>query len=336
MKSQLQISYDDIISAENLFIAWKEFLIGKKKKPDVQSFSTSLTNNILQLHEDLANFTYVHGIYEAFNISDPKPRNIHKAIVRDRVVHHAIYRKLYPFFDTIFIPNSYSCRNNKGTHKALARFKQFGLKVSKNNTKTAWVLKCDIQKFFASINHNILLEILGSYIPNKDILWLLRTVVESFNSPITDKGLPLGNLTSQLFCNIYMNELDQFVKHKLKAHYYIRYADDFVFLSNDKQWLLSVISEITTFLENRLQLKLHPNKIFLKPLASGMDFLGWVNFPNHKVLRSVTKRRAIKRMLVHPANETLQSYLGLASHGNAFGFQQELRDLHGLLSDKSQ
>ncbi len=334
MKSKLLIKYKDIISLENLFTAWQEFSAGKKKKPDVKGFGTLLTNNILQLHNELANFTYVHGNYEAFNISDPKPRNIHKATVRDRVLHHAIYRKLYPFFDRVFISNSYSCRNDKGTHKAINCFRKFCLVVGKNNTKTVWILKCDIRKFFASIDHNILLGILASHIPDKDILWLLNAVVDSFNFQDNGKGLPLGNLTSQLFCNVYMNELDQFVKHKLKAKYYIRYADDFVFLSSDKNWLEGIVKEIADFLECRLQLRLHPNKVHIKSLASGVDFLGWVNFPHHRVIRGVTKRRAIKRILASPTNQTLQSYLGLASHGNAFGFQQELLNWHGLLSDK--
>ena len=120
--------------------------------------------------------------YLAFNISDPKPRNIHKASVRDRLVHHAIYRILYPFFDRTFINDSYSCRLNKGTHKALNRFRDFGRKVSQNNTKTCWILKGDIKKCFASIDHQVLLDILVQSIPDKDILWLLREIIESFSS----------------------------------------------------------------------------------------------------------------------------------------------------------
>ncbi len=181
MKAQLNISYEEIISLENLFAAWQEFLPGKKKKGDVQEFGARLTDNILQLHGELANFAYVHGLYKAFNISDPKPRNIHKASVRDRVLHHAIYRKLYPFFDRVFIADSYSCRIGKGTYKAIKRFGKFGLQVSKNNSQTVWVLKCDIKKFFASIDHKILMEILASYIPDKNILWLLGQIIESFD-----------------------------------------------------------------------------------------------------------------------------------------------------------
>ena len=332
MKTQLKISYEEIISLENLLTAWQEFLPGKKKKRDVQEFGARLTDNILQLHEELANFTYIHGPYKAFNISDPKPRNIHKATVRDRVLHHAIYRKLYPFFEKVFIADSYSCQIGKGTHRAIIRFNKFYLQASKNNRRTVWVLKCDIRKFFASIDHKILLEILAGYISDKDILWLLKRVIESFNFQTDGKGLPLGNLTSQLFCNVYMNEFDQFVKHKLKTKYYVRYADDFVFLADSKGLLLSLMPQVGEFLEERLKLSLHPDKVFIKTLASGVDFLGWINFPYHKVLRNVTKRRMFKGIRNRPKNETLQSYLGLIRHGDSFELKQEVLNWYGLLT----
>ncbi|MBI3306151.1 hypothetical protein HYZ82_03450 [Candidatus Nomurabacteria bacterium] len=143
-------SFEQIISVENLLLALKEFLCGKRNRKDVQEFQLHLMDNILSLQNDLKNKTYTNGGYHAFNISDPKPRQIHKAKVRDRLLHHAIYRILYPYFYSKFIHDSYSCRINKGTHKAINRFRDFSRKVSKNNTKTCWVLKCDIRKFFAS------------------------------------------------------------------------------------------------------------------------------------------------------------------------------------------
>ena len=193
-------------------------------------------DNIIDLHQDLKNKTYKHSSYHAFNISDPKPRNIHKASVRDRLLHHAIYRVLYPYFDNKFIHDSYSCRLGKGTHRAMESFKFFGRIVSKNNTKQCFILKCDIKKFFATIDHNSLRYIVMNYISDKDINWLISEIVESFHT-LPGKGLPLGNLTSQLLVNIYMNEFDQFMKHKLKVKYYIRYADDFVILSSNKNHL---------------------------------------------------------------------------------------------------
>ncbi|MFZ2720248.1 MAG: reverse transcriptase domain-containing protein, partial [Minisyncoccia bacterium] len=199
--------------------AWKEFVRGKRKKKDVQEFQYRLMDNILALHRDLAEQTYTHGSYHAFNISDPKSRNIHKATVRDRLLHHALYRTLYPFFDHIFISDSYSCRKGKGMHRAMNRFRAFAYKASRNHTRTCWVLKCDVRKFFASIDQAILMQILATRIHNQDILWLLGRIVASFHSTTSGKGLPLGNLTSQLLVNIYTNEFDKFVKHQLKAKY---------------------------------------------------------------------------------------------------------------------
>jgi len=323
MRIQLSHKFEDIISVENLLEAWKEFVRGKRKKSDVQEFSFRLMDNILSLHSDLANRSYTHGGYQAFNICDPKPRNIHKASVRDRLLHHAIYRILYPFFDRIFIADSYSCRLEKGTHKAINRFRSFAYKVSKNNTKTCWILKCDIKIFFANIDHAILKQILRGYIPDKDILWLLDRVIDSFETR-PGVGLPLGNLTSQLLVNIYMNEFDRFVKHKLKAKFYIRYADDFVIFSGDRNQLESLLLRVRAFLRAELKLELHPNKVFIETLASGVDFLGWVNFSDHRVLRTTTKRRMLKRIKEHPTRGTLNSYLGLLGHGNGYKLRKSI------------
>lgn len=315
MKIQLSHNFEDIVSVDNLLEAWKEFIRGKKNKLDVQEFSLHLMDNILSLNADLVNHTYKHGGYQAFNISDPKPRNIHKASVRDRLLHHAIYRILYPFFDKTFIADSFSCRLNKGTHKAINRFRQFAHIVSKNNTKTCWILKCDIKKFFANIDHNVLLSILKKHIPDKNILRLLEEIIGSFSIK-PGIGLPLGNLTSQLFVNIYMNEFDQFVKHNLKTKYYIRYADDFVVFSGNRNHLENLIPLLRDFLREKLKLELHSDKVFIKTLNSGMDFLGWVNFNDHRVLRTATKRRMMNKLINTKSNKILQSYLGLLFHGN--------------------
>ena len=153
MKKIYAEKFEKIASADNLLEAWREFLPGKRGKRDVQEFQLRLMDNILSLHTDLINGTYRHGGYQAFKISDPKPRDIHKACVRDRLVHHAIYRQLYPFFDRAFIADSFSCRDDKGTLAAINRFRSFAYAASKNNTRTCWVLKCDIRKFFANIDH---------------------------------------------------------------------------------------------------------------------------------------------------------------------------------------
>jgi retron-type reverse transcriptase len=287
-------------------------------------------DNIFSLHNDLKNKIYKHGGYEAFKINDPKTRDIHKAKVRDRLVHHLIYNSFYPYFDKKFIYDSYSCRIGKGTHKAIKRFKEFSNKVSKNNTKTVWILKCDIRKFFASIDHKILKSIIFKHMHDSDTQNLLENIIDSFETNATNsacaefvalnkKGLPLGNLTSQLLVNIYMNEFDQFVKHKLKVKYYIRYADDFVVFSQDKKYLEDILKQMEEFLQNNLKLTMHPDKVFIKTLSSGVDFLGWINFPKHRVLRTSTKKRMFRNLKEkNYKKESMNSYLGMLSHGNGY------------------
>ena len=323
MKIKLAHKFEDIISVDNLILAWQEFIKDKRNRKDTQEFMLNLMDNIIDLHWDLQNFRYEHGDYQAFKINDPKPRNIHKAVVRDRLLHHAINRVLYPFFDRTFIADSYSCRMNKAGLKAINCFKSFVYKVSENRKKTVWVLKCDIRKFFDSINHEILIGILKDRISDENIIWLLEKVIFSF-SKTSGMGLPLGNLTSQLFVNIYMNEFDQYIKHKLKAKYYVRYADDFVVLSQDKSWLEELIFKIGDFLQEKLQLELHLDKVYIKTLFSGVDFLGWVHFPNHRILRTVTKKRMFRKLLMGRETETLASYLGLLSHGNTVKIRVKL------------
>lgn len=317
-------TYEDIISVENLLCAWREFARGKRTKPDVQKFQHRLMDNILALHHDLAAGAYRHGGYRAFKINDPKPREIHKASVRDRLLHHALYRQLYWPFDRTFIADSYSCRNGKGVHRAMRRFRKFARKVSQNGTRTCWVLKCDVRKFFASIDQHMLMETVARRIDDRHTVSLIGEVVQSFNSRTDEKGLPLGNLTSQLLVNIYMNEFDQFVKHTLKAKYYIRYADNFVILSRDHAWLSKLLPEIASFLETRLKLSLHPQKVYVKTFASGVDFLGWIHFPDHRVLRTATKRRMVRRLAESSSDGTKTSYRGLLSHGNAWKLRSQL------------
>ena len=290
--------YTDIITVENLLATWEHFIRGKKRKKDVRDFQLQLGDNLVELYRELQGKTYEHGSYSAFNISDPKPRNIHKALVRDRIVHHLIYKELYWYFHERFIFDSYSCRKYKGTHKALDRFCLFAGKVSKNYTRTCYILKCDVRKFFASIDQTVLMKILNRHIEDTEIKWLIQQVLKSFHTTAPNIGLPLGNLTSQLLVNIYMHEFDMYIKQELQTRYYIRYADDFVILSDDKNYLKTILPKIETFLKDRLHLKLHPDKVYIKTYGSGVDFLGWVHFTHHRVIRTTTKKKIIKNMKI--------------------------------------
>lgn len=333
MKKMCTVTLHDIASLENLCAAWEEFIQGKRKKEDIYLFGEHLADEIMALHESLMDGSYRHGAYVHFRISDPKPRDIHKASVRDRLLHHAVHRQLYPFYDKLFISDSFSCRVGKGVHRALNRFQSMARRASKNHTRTCWVLKCDIRKFFASVDHNALLSILTERITDQSLLDLLSRIIRSFEV-MPDKacpersrgGIPLGNLTSQLFANIYMNELDQFVKQFLRTPFYIRYADDFVFLSHDKERLISFLPLIQLFLRERLKLTLHPSKVFLQTVASGTDFLGWVHFPHYRVPRRTTRKRMLARIQGCPEDATLQSYMGMLSHGNAWELSERVRN----------
>ena len=308
------MNFADLTSIESLFQAWGEFRKGKKSRKDVQIFERNLEDKLFSLYEDLRKKTYKHGNYQSFYVHDPKKRHIHKASVADRVVHHLLYNYLYGLFDKAFIYDSYSCRLEKGTHKGVLRLEKFTRIVSKNYTRPCWALKLDIRKFFASLDHQMLKGLLRKRITDRDILWLLDEVIDSF-----PKGIPLGNLTSQIFANIYMNELDQFVKHQLRNKYYLRYADDFVMLlnSNDlNQW----IKPTELFLQEKLKLQLHPKKIILRKLNWGIDFLGYIVLPHYVLPRTKTKMRLLKRL----NEKNLQSYLGYLKHANTYKLRSEI------------
>lgn len=207
----------------------------------------------------------------------------------------------------------------------MSRFREYAGIVSRNHTRTAWILKCDIRKFFASIDHETLENVLQRRIKDKDILWLLDEIIDSFHAKDRPGvGLPLGNLTSQLLVNIYMNEFDQFLKRILKVRYCVRYADDFVIVHENRRHLEDLLPPISDFLETRLKLSLHPDKVFIKTFASGVDFLGWVHFPHRRVLRTATKRRIFKRLGRNPSDETSASYLGLLGHGDTYKIKKKL------------
>lgn len=331
--------FNEIISLENFFLAWDEFKKDKLKKKDVLEFEWNLEPNIFKLYRDLKYHRYNHGVYASFNICDPKQRKISKATVRDRVLHHAIFRVLNPFFEPSFIAHSFSCRVKKGTHKGVNSLAYFLNKVSKNTHKPCFALKCDIKKFFNSVDHEILLSIIAKRIKDDDTIWLLKEIIGSFSTkdPIerettgdrahlpvrlgsARQGIPIGNLTSQLFANIYLNELDYFVKHSLKVKYYARYTDDFVIISDQRNYLEDIILPTKSFLRSKLKLELHPHKISIRKLKQGIDFLGYVLLPKYRILRTKTKRRMFKR-----ANQNnLASYLGLLKWCDSYYLRQAL------------
>lgn len=334
--------FQQIVSSENLFAAWDEFRVDKRHKNDVQTFEFRLEQNLFQLHRDLTAKQYKHQIYTGFYIRDPKVRHIHKASARDRILHHAVFRVLNPIFDKTFIPASFSCRIGKGVHKGVLEIERMIRAESRNFTRPCFALKCDVKKFFDTVDHQMLMAILRKKIADADALWLLQEIIGSFTTKQRNlfdrQGLPIGNLTSQLFANIYMNEFDQFVKHELRLQCYARYTDDFVIISANKQYLEKLIDPIKTFLQDKLNLKLHPKKISLRACHQGIDFLGYVALPYYRLMRTKTRKRIFRKLKARISqyrsgsisettlSQSLQSYLGVLSHANTYQLSQDLQN----------
>lgn len=327
--------FQRIISNKNLFGAWREFKKGKTGKTDVLKFAENAERNLVELHANLSRGTYRHGRYTRFFVHDPKQRPIAKASVRDRVLHHAICRVLGPLLDKQFIFDSYASRKTKGTHAANNRLREFARRLSKNGTRTVWLLKCDVRKFFDSVDHEILLGLCKEKIGDKALLELLRMIVTSFETR-PGKGVPLGNLTSQLLANIYLDQLDQYVKRELRYKYYLRYTDDFVLLAESRGELEKYLPIIQAFLRQRLQVEMHPNKIVFRKWHQGFDFLGYVHFGHHKLVRPKTLRRLFRKLADRAKHteddagrmkleQSKQSYLGILSHARSKGVSRSVR-----------
>lgn len=303
-------------------MAWEEFKQGKLKKIEVEEFEFNLESNLFAVQQELRNKTYSPKAYSFFYVRDPKLRPIHKASVRDRVVFQAVSRILYHSFDRQFIYDTYACRFDKGNHKGVRRLEEFIRKASRNYHRPVFILKCDVRKFFYNIDHAILLELVRPKVADPDALDLIQKIIGSFCVQPC-KGLPLGNVTSQLFANVYLNEFDQYVKHVLKEKYYIRYCDDFVIVGTDYEHLNSLISKTDYFLQTRLRLSLHPKKVEIRKLSQGIDFLGYVILPNYRILRTTTKRRMIRRV----CQDNVHSYLGLLRHCKGYRLEQTIKSL---------
>ena len=334
-------------SLEHLFKNWDEFRRGKRKRKDIQIFERHLEDNIFQLQEELTTLQYQPDPYHHFYISDPKQRHISKASVIDRLVHQAVYDVLVPIFDHKFIFHSLSSRKGKGTHLGIAQLRRMIRKVSASGKKPCFALKMDIRKFFDSISHEILKILIQKHIEDENALTVIHRIIDSFKVREETHGcvgIPLGNVTSQLFANIYLHELDNFIKQQLKERYYLRYCDDFIILSQDKLHLKALIVSIQEFLTKNLHLDLHPKKVTIRKLSQGIDFVGYVLFERYTLLRSRTKQRMKRRLQAAHADylddkitadsldQRVQSYLGILSHANQHTLSQAIKNAYGARS----
>jgi len=323
--------YSKIISISNLILAWRKARKNKTKKDYVKEFEKDTLGNLLKLQKELIEQTYTPKPLVTFILRDPKTRKISKSAFRDRIVHHAIVNMIEPLFDKSFIYDSCANRIGKGNLFALKRFDGFKRKVSKNNTRTCFVLKADIKHYFQEVNHEVLLKIIGREIDDKRVLDLIRKILVNGQEE-TNRAMPLGNLTSQFFANVYLNDLDYFVKHKLKAKYYIRYVDDFIVLHENKEQLKIWKENIEEFLIEKLKIELHPQKSKIITLSRGIDFVGFRNFYYFKLLRKRNinnmkrKIEMFKRGGISKEDfiESFQGWSAYAKWANTFKLRREI------------
>ncbi len=318
--------YQELCSKENLALAFKKAQKRKSRKPYVIEFNNNLNENLKILREELLSEEYKPKPLRTFVIRDPKVRKIRKSYFVDRIVHHAICNILEPIFEKRFIYDSFANRIGKGTLNAIKRLDKFKLKVSKNNTRNCYVFKADVKHYFDEVNHNILINILRKKINDKRVILLISKVLKNHSDKI---GMPLGNMTSQFFANVYLNELDQFVKNELKAKYYIRYVDDFVILHNDKNILESYKEKINVFLKEKLQLELHSTKSKILLLNKGIGFLGYRNYPYHRLLRKANIRTMRKRIIqdnYDSVYEFLDGWFSYANHADTYNLKNKIAE----------
>jgi len=322
--------YNELCSYENLELAYKKARKHKTLKPYVIEFEKELKKNLSILRIELLLHSYKPQPLETFIIRDPKTRKINKSDFKDRIVHHALCNIIEPIFERIFIFDSYANRKGKGTLKAIQRFDFFKRKVSKNNTRNCFILKADIRHYFDEVSHEILINIIKRKIKDEKVIWLIKQILSNFNSEYKGKGMPLGNLTSQFFANVYLNELDYFVKHKLKIKYYIRYVDDFVIFNSNKEILEKNKEKINLFLKDELKLELHPDKSKIILLEKGITFLGYRIFYYHKLLKKNNLRRR-KFILLNYNNldynkiySSFEGWLAYAKRANTSNLRKKL------------
>ncbi len=345
--------FEKVCEFDNLYLSYLEAREGKRYRGPVLQFTYQLEDNLVEIQNELLNNTYRITNYTQFIITDPKRRLITALDFRDRVVQWAIYRQVYPIFEKRFIYHSYGCREEKGTHKAVAQLHNW-LKAVDRKPEKYYYLKLDMSKFFYSVNREILLEIIKRRISDDRLINLLELIIASGDIqpvdgfaadayPVNDSkvGLPIGNLTSQMFANIYLNELDQFVKNELHLHYYIRYMDDIIILGESKELLHQVKDRVEEFVNHKLGLRLN-GKTAIRPISMGIEFVGYVVWPTHVKLRKATalkmksniKDKCWKlkngQISADKLDATVGSYNGLMKHCNSYNLRCKLYEKYDL------
>ena len=359
-----------IFTFEKLYQAYLDCRKTKRKTINALKFEWNLERNLFQLKKALETKKYKPGRSICFVVKEPSPREIFAASFKDRVVHHLLIREILEMGERKFIFDSFACRKNKGTHAAVKRLKRFIRKVTQNYKKEAFYCQLDISGFFMSIDHDILFSIFKKFISKQDkpnqweeeVLWLARTIIfykptknylikgspslfklipprKSLFESGENAGLPIGNYSSQFSANLYLNELDQFVKRELKCRYYVRYVDDLILLDRDKENLRHWRNKINNFLEERLSLKLNLDKTKIQPIDNGINFLGYFVKPDYVlVCRRVVSRLKNKLYFLNKNKKetlelnktlaTINSYYGHFKHAFSFNLRKDIYENH--------
>lgn len=323
--------FAQIYDYRNLYEAFLLAQRRKKSKADVLDFEQNLESNLWDIQNDLIYKTYQPGKYKTFYVYDPKVRLIMAAPFRDRVVHHALCNIIEPIFERRFIDTSFACRVRKGVDAGVDQVTKY-LRDAQRKYGVMYCLKCDVRKYFQSIDKRILRSIVFKKIRCRETRWLINVILDSTEG---ERGIPVGNLPSQLFANVYLNELDHFIKERMHARYYVRYMDDFIILNEDKQYLHYLWETIAEYLRDQLHLELN-QKTSIFPVRHGIDFLGYRIFPGYKLLRKRYIKRT-KRMIKHFEREykagnmrreyiqqVLASWIGRAERANVPYLREEI------------
>ena len=340
---------EKMVDWENLCQAYQQASRHKRGRRATACFETLLADNLLELQMELADQSYKPGRYHSFFIHEPKKRLISAAPFRDRVVHHALCKQCVPYFEHLFIKNSFANQLGKGTHRALDCCQQYSRRYK-------YALQCDIKQFFPSIDHVVLKDILRAMLPDGSLNWLIESIINSGQGVLSDeyemvyfreddlfsvqrpRGLPIGNLTSQWWANCYLNSFDHFVCRELSCKAYLRYVDDFILFSNSKRELMYWRSEIIRRLE-RFRLRLHEESAFPRSVGEGLPFLGFIIFPDHRRLKprkGYHYRKKLRATIKNGAEEniraSLQGWLQHVSYGDTYGLRRSLLKDVGLLA----
>jgi len=325
MPSTVNNLWDGFIDFENIYRGHYFAARGKRYRDHVLSYKAKLEDNLFSLIDDLKGNTYAPLPLRQFRIIDPKPRLISAPAFRDRIVHHALIQIIEPIFEKRFVNESFACRVGRGTHAAMRHVHKC-TRLAKRRWGDYYILKCDVHKFFPSVNHNVLKQIIRRAIRDKRLLRLIDTIIDSYEADgRIDTGIPIGALTSQLFANAYLDPLDHYLKETCRIKYYARYMDDFVILHHDKKYLQELLGKIEAFLRDRLAVRINP-KTQIYPAKHAIDFCGYRIWPSHIKPRKRTVKRAKKRLrkmvkiykgnpkILEHAKASLVSFVGYIKH----------------------